>query len=64
MDNQIQSGLDVLRREARGIPNEERNWKHHQELMERAAEHVKACGGDWTQYASGFKRELADLMKI
>ena len=64
MENRIQGGFDILRREARGCRGKRRNWQTHNELMRQAEQHVTACGGDWERYASSFKRELAELMKL
>lgn len=64
MENRIQDGFDILRREAKGCRGKRRSWHTHDELMRQAERHVLACGGDWERYASSFKRELAELMRL
>lgn len=62
LEARIQGGLDILRREARGT--RERSWRRHNEIMRKAAEHVRACGGKWFLIEPEFSREIADLMKL
>lgn len=64
MENRIQGGFDILRREAKGCRGKKKSWKMHNDLMRRAQLHVEFCGGDWERYASSFKRELAELMNL
>ena len=64
MTEQIENGLDILRREARGARGRDRSWMHHNSIMRRAQDHVEACGGSWQEYESSFKREIAELMKL
>ena len=64
MENRIQDGLAILRREAAGCRGKRRNWRTHDELMRKAAQHVELCGGCWEDYASSFKRELQELMRL
>ncbi len=64
MTEQIENGLEILRREARGARGRDRSWSHHNSIMRRARDHVEACGGNWQEYESGFKREIAELMKL
>ena len=64
MENRIQGGLDILRREAKGCSGKRRNWKTHNELMRQAEQHITACDGDWERYASSLKREFAELMRL
>lgn len=58
----INDGLDIIRREARGTT--ERTWEAHHDFMLRAAQHVEACGGCWEDYAAAFKRELQELLNL
>lgn len=58
----IQNGLDILRREARGT--RDRTWRHHNEIMRRAAEHVRACGAEWFEIEPEFSREIAELLRL
>lgn len=62
MNEMFESGLNILRREAKEISADD--WKSYEDLMRQAEQHVIACGGDWERYASSFKRELAELMKL
>lgn len=64
MEDRIQGGFDILRREAKGCRGKLRSWKAHNNLMRRAQLHVELCGGDWEKYASSIKRELAELMHL
>lgn len=64
MIDRIEGGLDVLRAEARGARGRDRSWRHHNSIMRRAQDHVEACGGNWQEYESRFKREIAELMKL
>lgn len=64
MTDRIESGLDILRREARGARGRDRSWRRHNEIMRRAQRHVEACGGSWPDYESRLKREFAELMKL
>lgn len=62
MNEMFESGLNILRREAREIPADD--WKSYEDLMRRVEQHIIACGGDWERYASSIKREFAELMKL
>ena len=62
--DRIQGGLDILRREARGATGRERSWKHHNSIMRRAQQHIEFCGESWRDYEPGFKREIAELMRL
>ncbi len=62
IDELIQGGLDILRREARGT--RDRNWRRHNEIMRRAADHVRACGAEWFDIEPEFSREIADLLGL
>ena len=64
MNDRIENGLDVLRREARCAEGRERNWKRHNEIVRRAQQHVEACGGNWLEYAPRFSLEIANLMRL
>lgn len=64
MNNYLQGGLDIIRREAKGARGKRRNWKTHAKLMRMAAAHVEACGVPWEAYESAFSRELAELMRL
>lgn len=64
MEDRIQDGLEILRREARGSRGKRRSWKHHEKLMKQAAQHVRFCGGVWEDYAASFKKEIAELMRL
>lgn len=64
MIERIENGLNVLRAEARGARGKDRSWMHHNSIMRRAQDHVEACGGNWQEYESRFKREIAELMKL
>ena len=64
MINKIEDGLNVLRREAQGAHGSDRRWTRHNDIMRRAQQHVEACGGDWLEYESRFKREIAELMNL
>lgn len=64
MTTHIQGGLDILRREARGLRRRDRDWKQHNLLMRRAQQHIEACGGDWSEYEGRLRIEFAELMKL
>ena len=64
IQDRIQGGLDVVRREAKGARGKRRSWKTHAKLMRMAAQHVAACGVPWEAYESAFSIELAELMKL
>ena len=64
MTEQIENGLDILRREARGARGQDRNWRHHNSIIRRARDHVEACGGNWQEYEPEFNREIAELMRL
>ncbi|MCI6373738.1 MAG: hypothetical protein MR821_00375 [Clostridiales bacterium] len=64
IQERIQGGLDVVRREAKGACGKRRSWKTHAKLMRMAAAHIEACGVPWEAYESEFSRELAALMKL
>lgn len=64
MIDRIEGGLDVLRREARGVRGRDRSWAVHNSIMRRAQQHVEACGGSWPEYESRLKREFAELMRL
>lgn len=64
IQDRIQGGLDVVRREAEGARGKRRSWKTHARLMRMAAQHVEACGVPWEAYESEFSRELAKLLKL
>lgn len=61
----IQSGLDILRREARGTQARgcEKDRKYKQ-IMQAAERHVNACSGDWFAIRDKFSAEIADLLGI
>ena len=61
----IQAGLDILRREAHGT--QAHGWekeKKYNEIIHRAEDHVRACGGDWFAIKPDFSREIADLLEL
>ena len=64
IQDRIQGGLDVVRREAKGARGKRRSWKTHAKLMCMAAAHIESCGVPWEAYESEFSRELAALMKL
>ncbi len=64
IQERIQGGLDVVRREAKGARGKRRSWKTHAKLMRMAAAHIESCGVPWEAYESEFSRELAALMKL
>lgn len=64
IQDRIQGGLDIVRREAKGARGKRRSWKTHAKLMRMAAQHIEACGVPWEAYESEFSRELAGLMRL
>ena len=60
----LMGGLDIIRREAKGVRGKRRSWKTHAKLMRMAAQHVEACGAPWEDYESAISRELAELLKL
>ena len=64
IQDRIQGGLDIVRREAKGARGKRRSWKTHAKLMHMAAVHIESCGVPWEAYESEFSRELAELMKL
>lgn len=64
IQDRIQGGLDIVRREAKGARGKRRSWKTHAKLMRMAAQHVEACGVPWEAYADEICRELAELMRL
>ena len=64
IQDRIQGGLDVVRREAKGARGKRRSWKTHARLMRMAAQHVEDCGVPWESYESAVSRELAELLKL
>ena len=64
IQDRIQGGLDVVRREAKGARGKRRSWKTHAKLMRMAAAHIESCGVPWEANESEFSRELAALMKL
>lgn len=64
MNERIEGGLDILRREARGARGRDRSWRTHNALMRRAQQHIEACGGFWPEYESRLSREFAELMRL
>ena len=61
MNEMFESGLNILRREAREIPNDD--WKSYENLMRRVRQHVEHCGYDWFAYEPHLSKEFADLIK-
>ena len=61
-EERIQSGLNILRREARGCRGQ--GWPTYHDIMRRAEDHVWACGGDWFEMKDRFAREITDLLKL
>lgn len=64
IQDRIQGGLDMVRREAKGARGKRRSWKTHAELLRKAAQHVEYCGVPWEAYADAISRELAELMRL
>ena len=64
MEDRIQDGFNILRREARECRGKRRNWKQYEKLMKQAEQHVRFCGGTWEEYAAAFKKEVAELMRL
>ena len=64
IQDRIQGGLDVVRREDKGARGKRRSWKTHARLMRMAAQHVEDCGVPWESYESAVSRELAELLKL
>ncbi len=64
MMSNIENGLDVLRREAKGARGKRRSWKTHNALMRRAEAHIEAAGGIWEDYRPTLSREFAELLKL
>lgn len=64
-ENMIQSGLDILRREARETRAHgcEKDRKYN-EIMQAAERQVNAYGGDWPAIREAFSREIAELLKM
>lgn len=62
IEERIQGGLDILKREARG--SRCRSWTRYNDIMRRAEDHVWACGGDWFKVKEQFSREILDLMNM
>lgn len=62
MNEIFESGLNILRREARDIPADD--WKSYEDLMRRVQQHVEHCGYSWFAYESPLSKEFADLMKL
>lgn len=64
-NSNIQNGLDILRREARGTQacgcEKDRTYKR---IMQAAERHVNTCGGDWFAIKDKFSEEIADLLGI
>lgn len=61
-ENMIQSGLDILRHDARNT--DDRSWAKYEEIKRRAEDHVRACGGNWYAIEAGFAREIQDLLGL
>ena len=61
MNEMFESGLNILRREAREIPDDD--WKSYEDLMRRVRQHVEHCGYDWFAYKTRLSQEFSDLMK-
>lgn len=62
LEERIQDGLNILRREARS--GRKRSWPRYHEIMRRAEAHVFACGGDWFEMKDKFAREITDLLRL
>lgn len=62
MNEKIENGLKMLRREARNT--RPADWPDHDEFMRRAQAHIEACGGRWLQYESALSREFAELLGL
>ena len=64
IQDRIQGGLDVVRREAKGARGKRRNWKMHARLMRMAAAHIESCGAPWEAYESALACEFAKLLRL
>ncbi len=64
MNERVLNGLDILLREGRGCRKGCNPWPQYEAIVFRAVKHIEACGGNSDDYLPGFKRELAEAMKL
>ena len=64
IQDRIQGGLDVVRREAKGARGKRRSWKTHAELLRMAAHILQPIAASSTIHPPSVSRELAELMRL